>query len=112
MAGKVSVWLAARLAARSYPARNFLAATAYFVLDPFHLDFSACAMDWRVKSTGSRGEHVSEVASRAHSCISLALVVVKTSHFTATRWTQKISAVYTLHHWSNKSQESRETSVV
>ena len=35
MAGKVSVWLAARLAARSYPAQNFLAATAYFVLDPF-----------------------------------------------------------------------------
>ena len=26
MAGKVSVWLAARLAARSYPAQNFLAA--------------------------------------------------------------------------------------
>ena len=62
-------------------------------IDPFHLDFCACAMDWRVKSAGSRGEHVSWVAGRAHSCISLVLVVVKTSHFTATRWAQKITAV-------------------
>ena len=62
-------------------------------LDPFHLDFRACAMDWRVKSAGSNEEHVSWVAGRAHSCISLVLVVVKTSHFTATRWAQKITAV-------------------
>ena len=60
---------------------------------PFHLDFRAHAMDWRLKSAGSRGEHVSGVAGRAHSCISLVLVVVKTSHFTATRWEQKITAV-------------------
>ena len=44
-----------------------------------HLDFRACAMDWRVKSAGSRGEHVSWVAGQAYSCISLVLVVVKTS---------------------------------
>ena len=31
-----------------------------------------------MKSAGSRGEHVSWVAGRAHSCISLVLVVVKT----------------------------------
>ena len=62
-------------------------------INPFHLDFRACAMDWRVKSAGSRGEHVSWVAGRAHSCISLVLVVVKTSHFTATGWAQMITAV-------------------
>ena len=62
-------------------------------VDPFHLDFRACTMDWRVKSAGSRGEHVSWVAGRSHSCISLVLAVVKTSHFTATRWAQKITAV-------------------
>ena len=53
--------------------------------DPFHLDFRACTMDWRVESAGSRGEHV--------SWVSLVLVVVKTSHFTATRLAQKITAV-------------------
>ena len=53
------------------------------LIDPFHLDFRACAMDWRVKSAGSRREHVGRVAGRAHSCISKVLVVVKTSHFTA-----------------------------
>ena len=58
-------------------------------LYPFYLG----ALDWRVKSAGSTGEHVSWVAGRAHSCISLVLVVVKTSHFTATRWAQKITAV-------------------
>ena len=61
-------------------------------IDSFHLDFRACAMDWRVKSAGSRGEHVSWVAGRARSCISLVLVVVKTSHFTATGWAQMITA--------------------
>ena len=50
-------------------------------IDPFHLDFRACAMDWHVKSAGSRGEHVSWVAGRAHSCISLVLVVVKNLAF-------------------------------
>ena len=25
-----------------------------YIKDPFHLDFRACAMDWRVKSAGSR----------------------------------------------------------
>ena len=59
----------------------------------FHLDFRACAMDWRVKSAGSREERVSWVAGRVRSCISLVLVVVKNSHFTATRWAQKITAV-------------------
>ena len=58
-----------------------------------HLDFHACAMDWRVKSAESRGEHISWVAGRAHSCISLVLVVVKTWHFTVTRWAQKITAI-------------------
>ena len=66
----------------------------------------------RVKSAGSRGEHVSCVAGPAHSCISLVPVVVKTSHFTATRWAQKILPYNPLHHWSNKSQESRRTSVI
>ena len=37
-------------------------------------------------------ERVSWVAGRAHSCTSLVLVVVKTSHFTATRWADKITA--------------------
>ena len=34
------------------------------------------------------------VAVRAHNCISLVLLVVETSHFTASRWAQKITAVY------------------
>ena len=54
----------------------------FVTIDPFHLDFHACAMDWKAQSAGSRGEHVSWVADRAHICISLVLVVVKTSHFT------------------------------
>ena len=38
-------------------------------IDPFHLDLRACAMDWRVKSAGSKGgggggEHVIWVAER------------------------------------------------
>ena len=66
---------------------------SFLGIDPFRLDFRACAMDWRVKSAGSRVEHISWVAGRAHSCISLVLVVVKTSHFTATIWAQKITAV-------------------
>ena len=61
--------------------------------DPFHLDFCACTMDWHVKSAGSWGKQVSWAAGRSHSCISLVLVVVKTSHFMATRWAQKITAV-------------------
>ena len=61
------------------------------ILPPLLQGFDA--MDWRVKSAGSRGEHVSWVAGRAHSCISLVLIVVKTSHFTAIRWAQKITAV-------------------
>ena len=63
-------------------------------VDPFHLNLRACAMDWRTRFSGSRGEHVSWVAGRAHSFISLVLVVVKTaSHFTATRWAKKVTAV-------------------
>ena len=58
------------------------------------------------------GEHVSWVAGRAHSCISRVLVVVKTSHFTATRWAERSLPCNPLHHWSNKSLESRGTSVV
>ena len=41
----------------------------------------------------SRGERVSWVAGWAHSCISLVLVVVKTSHFSATRGAKKITTV-------------------
>ena len=37
------------------------------LIDPFHLDFSACAMDWRAQSAGSREGHVSWLAGRAHS---------------------------------------------
>ena len=32
------------------------------------------------------------VYGREHSCISLVLVVVKTSHFTETTWVEKITA--------------------
>ena len=50
------------------------------VVISFQLNFRACAMDWRVKSFGSRGERIlSWVAGRAHGCISLELVVVKLS---------------------------------
>ena len=63
------------------------------VINPFQLYFSACAMDWRMQFAGSGGERVSWVADRVHSCISLVLVVGKTSHFTATRWAEKITAV-------------------
>ena len=62
-------------------------------IDPFHLNIRACVMDWRTRFAGSKGERVSWVAGRTHSCISLVLVVVKTSHFTATRWAEKITAV-------------------
>ena len=51
----------------------------------------SCAMDGGMKSAGSRGEHVSWIAGPARSCISLVLVVMKTSHFT--RWAQKTTAV-------------------
>ena len=47
----------------------------------------------RTRYSGSRRERLSWVAGRAHSCISLVLVVVKTSHFTATRWAEEITAV-------------------
>ena len=72
-------------------------------------------MDWRTRFAGSGGGgvgeewggvcvcvcgggggsvgggRVSRVAGRAHSSIfSLVLVVVKTSHFTATRWTERL----------------------
>ena len=63
------------------------------VINPFQLYFSACAMDWRMQFAGSGGDRVSWVADRVHSCISLVLVVGKTSHFTATRWAEKITAV-------------------
>ena len=74
-------------------------------VDPFHLNFCACAMDGHVKSAGSRGEHVSWVASQAHSCIFLVLVVVKTSHFMVTRTGTKDGRKRSLpcnplHHWS------------
>ena len=40
---------------------------------------------------GGGGGGVSWVAGRAHSSIfSLVLVIVKTSHFTATRWTERL----------------------
>ena len=55
---------------------------------------------------GSTGERVSWVAGRAHSCISLVLTVMKTSHFTATRWRKRSLLC---NHWSNK--EFRRTSV-
>ena len=37
----------------------------FVTIDPFHLDFHACAMDWHAQSAGSRGEQVSWVADRA-----------------------------------------------
>ena len=66
---------------------------------PLSLRFSrmrnglACGNLPEVGGGGGGGEHVSGVAGRAHSCISRVLVVVKTTHFTATRWAQKITAV-------------------
>ena len=59
---------------------------------PF-LNLRACAVDWRTQFAGSKAERVSWVAGRAHSCISLVLLVVKTSYFTATRWAENITAV-------------------
>ena len=62
--------------------------------DLFYLKIRECAMDWRTQFAGSRGERVSWVAGVAYSCISLVLfVVMKTSHFTAIRWAEKITAV-------------------
>ena len=50
------------------------------------LTHRACAMDWRTRFFGNW------VAGRAHSCISIVLVVVKNSYFPTTRWTEKTNA--------------------
>ena len=48
---------------------------------PIHLNLRGCATEWRTRFAGSRGERISRVAGRTHSCISaLVLVAVKTSH--------------------------------
>ena len=56
---------------------------------PFYLNLHACSIEWCMQFAGSMGERVSWVAGGALSCISLVLVAVKTSHFTATRWPVK-----------------------
>ena len=75
----------------------------------FHLNLRARATDWCMRFAGSRGERVSWVAGRANSCISLELLVVKTSHFKSRRQDGRKRS---LHHWSNKSQEFRGTFVL
>ena len=66
-------------------------------IDPFHLN-RACAMDWCMRFAESRGEHVSWVAGRAHSCIALQR---------QDGWKRLLPG----NHWSNKSQEFCGTSV-
>ena len=50
---------------------------------------------WNVCNLPEVGGNASDglLAERRHSCISLVPVVVKTSHFTATRWVEKTVAV-------------------
>ena len=62
-----------------------------------HLNLRACAMELPTRFAGSRGQHDSWVAGRAHSCISLVLAVLKISHFTATRWRKKKNHCRVIH---------------
>ena len=64
--------------------------------DPGHSAKSAggkSQLSWRTRFAGSMAECVSWVAGHTHNCISLVLVVVETSHFMATRWVEKITAM-------------------
>ena len=68
-------------------------------IEPLHLNLHACAMDWCTRFAGSRGEHVSWVAGRARSCISLVPWNPRIS-----RRQDRLKRSLPCNKWSNKSQ--------